>query len=46
MINILVLEARYHFSDDQTEYQISDRLSFMRFLELDWDQPIPDAKTI
>jgi IS5 family transposase len=33
-------------SDDQAEYQIRDRLSFMRFLGLDLDQRIPDAKTI
>ncbi|MBA3966851.1 MAG: transposase [Nitrospirales bacterium] len=33
-------------SDDQTEYQIRDRLSFMRFLGLALDQRIPNAKTI
>ena len=46
MFKILVLQALYNLSDDQTEYQIRDRLSFMRFLELDLDQRIPDAKTI
>jgi len=46
MFKILVLQALYNLSDDQMEYQIRDRLSFMRFLELDLDQRIPDAKTI
>jgi len=46
MFKILVLQALYNLSDDQTEYQIRDRLSFMRFLRLDLDQRIPDAKTI
>ncbi|GJL70387.1 MAG: IS5 family transposase ISMac22 [Nitrospirales bacterium] len=46
MFKILVLQALYNLSDDQTEYQIRDRLSFMRFLSLDLDQRIPDAKTI
>src|SRR4051794_14617639 len=30
----LVLQALYNLSDDQVEYQIRDRLSFMRFLGL------------
>ena len=46
MFKILVLQALYNLSDDQTEYQIRARLSFMRFLGLDLHQRIPDAKTI
>ena len=46
MFKILVLQALYNLSDDQTEYQIRARLSFMRFLSLDLHQRIPDAKTI
>ena len=46
MFKILVLQALYNLSDDQTEFQIRDRLSFMRFLGLDLAQRIPDAKTI
>ena len=46
MFKVLVLQALYNLSDDQTEYQIRDRLSFMRFLELDLHQRISDAKTI
>ena len=30
----LVLQALYNLSDDQAEYQLRDRLSFMRFLGL------------
>lgn len=46
MFKILIVQNLYHLSDDQTEFQIKDRLSFMRFLELDWAHPVPDAKTI
>lgn len=46
MFKVLILQALYNLSDDQTEYQIRDRLSFMRFLGLDLHQRIPDAKTI
>lgn len=46
MFKVLVLQALYNLSDEQMEYQIRDRLSFMRFLELDLHQRIPDAKTI
>lgn len=46
MFKILILQSLYNLSDDQTEFQIKDRLSFMRFLNLNlWDQ-VPDAKTI
>ena len=31
MFKVLVLQTLYPLSDDQTEYQIRDRLSFMRF---------------
>lgn len=46
MFKVLVLQALYNLSDDQTEYQIRDRLSFMRFLGLAMDGTVPDAKTI
>ena len=32
---IVVLESLYNLSDDQTEYLVRDRLSFMRFLDLE-----------
>jgi len=34
MFKILVLQTLYTLSDDQTEYQLKDRLSFMRFVGL------------
>jgi IS5 family transposase len=46
MFKVLVLQTLYTLSDDQTEYQIRDRLSFMRFLGLALHDPVPDAKTI
>lgn len=46
MFRILVLQTLYTLSDDQTEYQIRDRLSFMRFVGLALHEPVPDAKTI
>jgi transposase, IS5 family len=46
MFKILVLQSLYNLSDDQTEFQIKDRLSFMRFLELDFEDTVPDAKTL
>ena len=46
MFKVLVLQTLYTLSDDQTEYQIKDRLSFMRFLGLALEDRVPDAKTI
>ncbi len=46
MFKILILQSLYNLSNDEMEYQIMDRLSFMRFLSLDLDSLIPDAKTI
>jgi len=46
MFKILVLQRYYNISDDQTEYQICDRLSFMRFLGLKLSDDVPDSKTI
>jgi IS5 family transposase len=40
------LQSLYNLSDDAVEYQIRDRLSFMRFLKLALDDRVPDAKTI
>lgn len=46
MFKILILQRIYNLSDDQTEYQINDRMSFMRFLGLSISERVPDAKTI
>ena len=42
----IVLGALYNLSDDQVEYQLRDRLSFMRFLGLGLEDAVPDAKTV
>ena len=46
MFKVLVLQALYSLSDDAAEFQIRDRLSFMRFLGLGLGARAPDAKTI
>ena len=46
MFRVLVLQTLYTLSDDQAEYQLRDRLSFMRFVGLGLHDPVPDAKTI
>jgi IS5 family transposase len=46
MFKIMILQSLYNLSDDQVEFQIRDRLSFMRFLGLSLSNTVPDAKTI
>ena len=46
MFKILVIQSLYNLSDDAVEYQIMDRISFMRFLDLSLGDRVPDAKTI
>ena len=46
MFKVLVLQTLYTLSDDQAEYQLRDRLSFMRFAGLALHEPVPDAKTV
>ena len=46
IFKVLVLQALYNLSDDQTEYQLRDRLSFMRFVGLALEDAVPDAKTL
>ena len=46
MFKILILQRIYNIADDQAEFQINDRMSFMRFLGLALGETVPDAKTI
>lgn len=46
MFKILILQSLYNLSDDQLEFQVRDRLSFMRFLGLSLGDTVPDAKTV
>lgn len=43
---MIVFCALYNLSDDQVEYQVRDRLSFMRFLGLGLEDRVPDATTV
>ena len=46
MFKILVIQTLNNLSDEQPEYLINDRLSFMRFLGLGLSDRVPDAKTL
>lgn len=46
MFKILVLQDLYNLSDEQAEYQIMDRSSFLRFLGLEHGDRVPDQNTI
>lgn len=46
LFKILILQRVYNLSDDQTEFQINDRISFSRFLGISFAEKVPDAKTI
>jgi transposase, IS5 family len=45
-LKIVVLQFLHNLSDERTEYLIRDRISFMRFLDLKLEEPVPDATTI
>lgn len=46
MFKVLVLQQLHNLSDDRIEYQIRDRLTFLRFLGLQLEDRVPDAKTV
>jgi transposase, IS5 family len=46
MFKMLVLQSLYNLSDNQIEYQVRDRISFMAFLGLDPGDDVPDEKTL
>jgi IS5 family transposase len=46
LFQMLVLQHLYNLSDEELEYQVRDRLSFMRFLGLQLEDRVPDAKTV
>jgi IS5 family transposase len=46
MFKVVILQKYYNLSDDQVEFQILDRFSFMRFLELEMSDKVPDSKTV
>ena len=44
MFKILILQTLYTLGDDQTEFQIRDRFSFIRFLGLELHHAIPTPR--
>ena len=46
MFKCMILQHLYNLSDEQLEYQILDRLSFMKFLDMTTASPVPDHNTI
>ena len=46
MFKLLILQRLNNLSDERLQYQVSDRLSFMRFLGLELAGNIPDARTV
>ena len=46
MFKLLLLQKLYNLSDEQLEYQVNDRLTFMQFLGLSLADAVPDATTV
>ena len=46
MFKIILLKRFYNLSDEQAEYQITDRLSFRDFLGLSSGDKVPDSRSI
>lgn len=46
MLKVLVLQKYCGLSDEETEFQIMDRFSFLQFLGLQAGDEVPDAPPI
>jgi IS5 family transposase len=46
MFKLLILQRMNNLADERLEFQVADRLSFMRFLGLDLGTTVPDARTV
>lgn len=46
MWRVLLLKRLYNLSDEQMEFQLRDRLSFLRFVRLGLGDEVPDSRTI
>jgi IS5 family transposase len=46
MFKMLILQNRYGPLNEALEYPVSDRLTFTRFLGIDWADTVSDAKTV
>ena len=43
MFKVLILQSLYNLADAQTEFQIRDRFTFLRFLGLSPESRVPDV---
>lgn len=46
MFKLLILQRIHNLADERLEFQVTDRLSFMRFLGLEFGASAPDARTV
>ncbi|WP_239235141.1 IS5 family transposase [Candidatus Nitrotoga sp. BS] len=46
MFKMLILQRLHNQSDERLQYPVSDRLSFMRFLDLERAGNVPNARTV
>lgn len=46
MFKVIILQRLYNLSDEQMEFQLNDRLTFKRFIGLDFSHKVPDTNTI
>ena len=46
MFKMLILQRLHNLSDERLQFQVADRLSFMRFLGLELSGDVPDARTV
>jgi len=46
MFKMLILQRLHNLSDERLQFQVTDRLSFMRFLGLELSGDVPDARTV
>ncbi len=46
VFKLLILQKLYNLSDEQLEYQVNDRLSFMQFVGMSFADAVPDATTV
>ncbi len=46
LFRMLVVQTLYNLSDEETEFQINDRMTFMRFIGKGLEGRIPDATTL
>lgn len=46
MFKLLILQRLHNLADERLQYQVTDRLSFMRFLGLYLAADVPDARTV